>query len=334
MHTMTRFLALSLTFSPLSWATASQAEDPTGLNAARAEFLHQYADNAENREQLSTILESAQKNQSVIDAITRPWEAKPWHQYFPIFLTDERLNAGLQFWESHKETIDRAAEAYQVDPEIIVSIIGIETFYGKFKGKYKVLDSLYTLGFHYPPRADFFKKELANFIRLSHEEQLDIQNLKGSYAGAMGYGQFISSSYRHYAVDFNNDGRRDLFNDPVDAIGSVANYFHRHGWKKGEQVAAKLTLKASQPLSVKPWENKKPYLKVSDILTPELSLAQSIDIDIKQTGQLIELEQASTKEYWLGLNNFYVITRYNHSPLYAMAAYQFSQELKEAYAAY
>lgn len=332
MHTVTRFLALSLAFSPLTWASSPQAEDPTGLKAARAEFLHQYADNAKSREQLNKILESAQKNQSVIDAITRPWEAKPWYQYYPIFLTDKRLEAGIEFWKEHHNAINKAAETYQVDPEVIVAIIGIETFYGQFKGKYRVLDSLYTLGFHYPPRAHFFQKELANFIKLAAEEKLDLQTLKGSYAGAMGYGQFISSSYRHYAVDFDHDGRRDLFNNPVDAIGSVANYFHRHGWEKGAPVAAQLTLKANHKLTVKPWVNKKPSLKVSEILTPELSLTQSIDIDIKQTGQLIELEQESSKEYWLGLNNFYVITRYNHSPLYAMAAYQFSQELKEAYA--
>ncbi len=326
-----RLLPLLLTLSFTGMSSYGNAADDIALSPSELAFVKQYSNDKLSPNELTMRLKQAQKNQSVIDAITRPWEAKPWYQYYPIFLTDKRLQAGLAFWQKYQTTIERAAKRYQVNPEIIVAIIGIETFYGEYKGKYKVLDSLYTLGFHYPPRGRFFRKELANLLQLAKEEQLSLESLQGSYAGAMGYGQFIPSSYRHYAVDFDNDGKRDLINNPVDAIGSVANYFHRHGWQEGEAVAIRLNVTGNQAPKVQTWNGAKPQLKVAEILSPELSLMKSQDIDINQKGLLIDLKQANGKEYWLGLHNFYVITRYNHSPLYAMAAYQFSQQLKTAY---
>lgn len=150
----------------------------------------------------------------------------------------------------------------------------------------------------------------------------------------MGFGQFIPSSYRHYSVDFDNNGSRDLLNSPVDAIGSVANYFHQHGWQKNQPVALKLTLTKALPDTVQIWSGKKMNYTIADILSPSVALAKSIDIDVSQPALVIKLEQTDKDEYWLGLNNFYVITRYNRSPLYAMAVYQFSQELEQAYAAH
>ncbi|MCG9697422.1 lytic murein transglycosylase B [Shewanella sp. Isolate11] len=323
-------------------ATCSQAQNITptqdavipqegDISALKQAFVESQLSAGFNQQQIDAFLNQAHYNQKVIDAITTPWEAKPWHLYQPIFLTEKRLAKGLEFWNAHSETITKAAKTFQVDPQIIVAIIGIETFYGGYMGNYPVIDALYTLGFHYTPRADFFRKELANLQLLANEEQLDINQLKGSYAGAMGYGQFIPSSYRHFAVDFDGDGKRDLVNNPVDAIGSVANYFHQHDWKQAEPVAIPLT--AHQlPEGLNVWKSGKPEYKVADILSPEVSLAENIDLDISQEGLIVELVQAEQTDYWLGLHNFYVITRYNRSPLYAMAVYQFSQQLKDAYA--
>ncbi|MCU7995680.1 lytic murein transglycosylase B [Shewanella glacialipiscicola] len=298
----------------------------------KEEFVQAQIKQGFTRTEVLTFLNKAKYNQGVIDAMTRPWEAKPWHVYYPIFLTEKRLDAGLAFWKKHEKTIAKAAAKYQVDPQIIVAIIGIETFYGQYMGNYPVIDALYTLGFHYPPRDTFFRKEFGELMALVKEEHLDINNLKGSYAGAMGYGQFIPSSYRHYAVDFDNSGNRNLLQSPEDAIGSVANYFHQHGWQANAPVALPLVNNSKTAPKAKVWAGEKLNYKVANILTPTLALADSRDIDISQKALLIELEQADHSDYWLGLNNFYVITRYNRSPLYSMAVYQFSQQLKEKHA--
>jgi membrane-bound lytic murein transglycosylase B len=310
----------------------NQAQANKTPEVLKAEFIQTQQQKGFDEAQVRAYLEKARLNQAVLDAISRPWEAKPWHQYYPIFLTQKRLAAGVEFWHKHRRSIEKAAAQYSVDPQIIVAIIGIETFYGQFAGTYPVLDALYTLGFYYPPRADFFRDQLSQLQQLVAEEGLDLASLKGSYAGAMGFGQFIPSSYRHFAVDFDKDGKRDLLGNADDAIGSVANYFHQHGWQKGAEVALPLVKRNSGTVSVAPWAGEAMKLKVADILSPTLALAQNQDLDISQPGLLLKLEQPEHDEYWLGLNNFYVITRYNRSPLYAMAVYQFSEKLKHAYA--
>ena len=275
---------------------------------------------------LST-LKKAEKNQAILEAIARPWEAKPWFEYYPIFLTEKRLAKGLEFYREYKDTLERAAKETGVPAEIIVAIIGVETYYGTYKGKYGVLDALYTLGFYYPPRAKFFLSELEQFFLLAREENFQHDVLKGSYAGAMGWGQFISSSYRHYAIDFDNDGTRDLLNNPVDAIGSVANYFKLHGWKPQQPVIyPALSVSQSTRATV---DKSLKYTQTWADLSDSVTLNPLVKVDKMDKVKLFSFQQPQDSEYWLGLHNFYVITRYNHSPLYAMAVYQFSQQLKQ-----
>lgn len=303
-------------------AFAQQADDdPQQLIDT---FVKQHAEQHDvSVAQVKQWLGQAERNQQVLDAIQRPWEAKPWFQYYPIFLTDKRLTAGLRFWQTHADTLARAEQQFGVPAEIIVAIIGIETFYGEYLGKYSVLDSLYTLAFYYPPRARFFRSELSEYLQLAAAEQWPVKQQKGSYAGAMGLGQFISSSYRHYAVDFDDDGQRNIISNPVDAIGSVANYFSEHRWQAG------------QPIAHKP-EQQQAWQKVAtDGMKPDTTVGK-----LRQEGYQIDslyrddmpvkvlaLETENGHEYWLGFDNFYAITRYNHSPLYAMVAYQLSQQL-------
>ncbi|MCF2946777.1 lytic murein transglycosylase B [Paraglaciecola aquimarina] len=280
------------------------------------------------RNYIEATLAKSSKNTKILESIAKPWEAKPWHQYYPIFLTEKRLAKGLAFWQEHQHSLQRAEQQTGVPAQIIVAIIGIETFYGSYMGKYSVLDALTTLGFYYPPRATFFRSELAQLFLLAQEEKFDITQLKGSYAGAMGWGQFISSSYRHYAVDFDGDGIRDLLNNPVDAIGSVANYFKKHGWKKNQDIAFKAEVSGS---------NYTDYLSKSlkfkhtwQQLESNGVMLNGTQLNAKQKVKLLKFKQPTKNEYWVGLPNFYTITRYNHSPLYAMAVFQFSEQLKLA----
>lgn len=312
----------------------------SSINAAPTEAdLNKFVEETSKEKQIPAAyireqLAIAEKNPTVISRIQTPWEAKPWHQYYPIFLKEERISAGVNFWKAHEETLKRAEKTYGVAPEMIVAILGVETLFGKHKGKYSVLDSLYSLGFHYPvrkgyrDRGPFFKSELAHFMKLAYQEEFDSKATKGSYAGAMGWGQFIPSSYLHYAVDFDADGKRDLFNNPVDAIGSVANYFAEHKWKSGEPVAYQVKL-AKDDATKFVSRNPKPKHQIHKLVASGVSITE--DLNFEQKAALLAMEQPDHKDYWLGLHNFYVITRYNHSPLYGLAAFLLSQEIKTRY---
>lgn len=313
--------------SSLIVASGITAANPAKLQQEFVDLMvakHQF-----ERTEVQNILAKASKNHDILKAIAKPWEAKPWHQYYPIFLTEKRLNKGLEFWNKHQHALERAERETGVPAQVIVAIIGVESFYGTYTGKYSVLDALVTLGFHYPRRATFFRSELAELFILAKEEQLDISQLKGSYAGAMGWGQFIPSSYRHYAVDFDHDGSRDLFSNPVDAIGSVANYFKKNGWQANSAVAypAKVIGNSYKKLLTKSrkFSHSWAELKAAGISVDEVELTDDKSV------KLLEFEQPKRNEYWVALKNFYVITRYNHSPLYAMAVFQFSQQLKNAF---
>ncbi|GHA26268.1 lytic murein transglycosylase B [Oceanisphaera arctica] len=278
--------------------------------------------------ELSDAMAQATYQQSIIDAMTRPAEAKPWHQYRPIFLTEKRLQQGVEFWQQHAELLARAEQELQVPAQIITAIIGVETFYGTHMGSHKVLDALYTLGFSYPPRGEFFRSEFANYLQLAKEQGWALDEQKGSYAGAMGMGQFISSSYRHYAVDFDGDGERNLF-QPVDAIGSVANYFHEHKWQLGDDVAYPALVTDTEAADAL----LSPALELSHNWAELVAAGVVVDqeLDAGTPVKLIRLDGVDGPEYWVVRHNFYVITRYNRSPLYAMAVYQLSEQLKQAY---
>jgi len=310
-------------FVLLSWNAAASYIDKKEVKT----FIDQLVQEEKfERAYVTGLFEKAEYKQSIIDAITRPAEGKPWHQYRPIFVTKTRAEQGKAFLAKYRETLLRAEKEFGVPPEVVVAIIGVETRYGRHAGNYRVIDALSTLAFDYPKRGKFFRKELVQFLKLTREESMDPLALKGSYAGAMGYGQFIPSSFRSYAIDFDGDGKKDIWNNPVDAIGSVANYFKRHGWKRGEQVVLPARVKGN---AYKPLLNKG--------LKPTHTIHQLSELGfMADAGQLVggmstamALKGDEGMEHWLGLHNFYVITRYNHSKLYAMAVYQLSQKIVE-----
>jgi len=282
-----------------------------------------------NREELVELFSQAERREDILELMRKPAEkTKPWYEYRKIFLTQSRIEGGAAFWQNNAAILDRAAASLGVDPKIVVAIIGVETRYGEITGRHRVLDALSTLAFDYPPRADFFRGELEQYLILSREEAIDPLSTKGSYAGAMGYGQFIPSSYRAYSVDFDNDGRRDLWNSPDDIIGSVANYFHRHGWIPGGPVAVPATVSGNKHQQILEL-GYRPSMLLDAMRHNGITPARPMPDDLP--GALLLFEMKDGPEYWIGFNNFYVITRYNHSPLYAMAVYQLSEEIREAY---
>ena len=277
-----------------------------------------------DQNRLAGLFADATLQQSVIDRISKPAErVLKWHEYRKIFLTERRIREGREFMRQHQATLARATSSYGVPADLITAIIGVETFYGRLTGKDYALPALATLAFAYPPRASFFRKELTEFLLLSDEEGLDAATLKGSYAAAMGMPQFISSSYRAYAVDFDGDGKRDLWTSVEDVIGSVANYLARHGWREGEAIAERVypETAAWQALVTK---GLKPGLDKNQLVTA------GIPPRLSSTGKysLYTLEQSRVTEAWVGHHNFYVITRYNHSRLYAMAVMQLADSIK------
>jgi membrane-bound lytic murein transglycosylase B len=273
---------------------------------------------------LKELFAATPRSEKALDLIQRPAEKRlEWSDYRPIFLTEKRIDAGISFWEEHQETLERAQLRYGVPAEMIVAILGVETFYGRISGGFPAMSALSTLAFEYPRRESFFRSELEQFLLLVRENQLDYRELEGSYAGAFGLPQFISSSYRQYAVDFDNDGERDLWGSVPDAIGSVANYFYRHGWKNGQAVTepVKITDKARELVT----DGPKPVYSIDEL--------KKAGIYPKRKGNnkytLLKLQGSEGAEYWIAHQNFYVITRYNHSNMYAMAVYQLSQEIRD-----
>lgn len=276
------------------------------------------------------LLQGAQFRQSIVDAISRPAEGKAWHEYRPIFLTDKRINQGIEFWQENYQLIASAAKKYAVDEEIIVAIIGVETFYGRITGGYRTIDALVTLGFYYPAnlssyRAPFFSAELMHYLQLAGEEGLPAAEITGSYAGAMGMGQFMPSSYREYAVDFDGDGSRDLWRSTADVVGSVANYLHRHGWQPGQPVTRRAWAAKDAAFDAISSRNFTPTLSVAEWQEKGFISSNKLAPDLPAA--VLKLVEKDRNTYWLTFRNFYVITRYNRSPRYAMAVFELSQEI-------
>ena len=283
--------------------------------------------------EVRSLLLEAEYKQSIVDAISRPAEGKPWHQYRPIFLTSKRINEGVDFWQENRELIAGASKEFGVDEAIIVAIIGVETFYGRITGNYRTIDALVTLGFYYPQnlssdRSPFFSSELMHYIQLASEEDLPAVEITGSYAGAMGMGQFMPSSYREYAVDFDQDGSRDLWRSTADVVGSVANYLHRHGWQAGQPVTRRARASNEAAFGEISTSNFKPTLSVAQWQEKGFNSSSELSPDLPAA--VLKLEEEDRNTYWLTFKNFYVITRYNRSPRYAMAVYELSQEIKKA----
>ncbi|HEY6984724.1 MAG TPA: lytic murein transglycosylase B [Rhodanobacteraceae bacterium] len=264
--------------------------------------------------------------QSILDAMAKPAEAKPWKEYEPIFLTDKRVDDGVAFYRANRELLERIGKEYGVPPEIVVAIIGIETNYGRITGKYRVVDALSTLAFHYPPRAAFFRGELKQLFLLGDRHlAYPIDELRGSYAGAMGWSQFMPTSIAQWAKDEDGDGRIDLWNSLPDITASVANYFAAHGWQAGQPVTVRAQ-PASDAHELHP-ETSEPVYPVQQMEAWGYAPLSHVEADLAST--LLVLEGDRGPEYWLTFTNFYVITRYNKSPLYSMAVWQLAQQIAD-----
>jgi membrane-bound lytic murein transglycosylase B len=278
-----------------------------------------------NRDDLVRILGQAEVKESILEQIKKPAEKTlTWAEYRPIFMTAERIQAGADFWRENRASLDSISSSTGVPSEIIVGIIGVETYYGRITGGHRVLDALATLAFYYPPRAKFFRHELEEFLLLVREEEMQATDPFGSYAGAMGRPQFMPSSYRAYAVDSTGDGKRDIWNNWTDVAGSVANYFVRHGWTPGEEVTTQATLSSrfSGPAPDNTLSARETVRSLS-----QSGVMFSTDLSSDSKGQLVTLEGANGIEHWIGFHNFFVITRYNHSVMYALAVHQLGQEI-------
>jgi membrane-bound lytic murein transglycosylase B len=279
--------------------------------------------------ELNEVFKDVEVKDKILQAISRPAEkSKPWYDYRKIFITDKRIAEGADFWKDNAQALERAEQKYGVPAEIILAILGVETFYGRITGGYRVIDALSTLAFRYPPRSKFFRSELKHFLILTREEQMSAFGPVGSYAGAMGLGQFMPSSYREYAVDFDGDGHRDIWTNPTDAIGSIANYLNRHGWVAGESIVHKTHVTGNVPTELLS-KGTKPAIALKDIEDSSVSIAH-LPKGVDKVA-LISLTQPEGEEYWLTRQNFYSITRYNHSSMYAMAVTQLAEAIKAQY---
>ncbi len=280
-----------------------------------------------DREELRDVLGAAEVKQSILDAIARPAEkTKSWAEYREHFLTRERINAGAAFWVENEDTLESISSDTGVPVEILVGIIGVETYYGRITGSFRVLDALATLAFSYPPRSKFFRRELEEYLLLVREEGMHATDATGSYAGAMGRPQFMPSSYRAYAVDSTGDGKRDIWGDWTDVAGSIANYFLKHGWRPGEDVTAQASLGGAwQGPTPEPENTLKASATIASLSRQGVMFVTALPGDSKS--ELLTFEGDDGAEHWVGFHNFFVITRYNRSVMYALAVHQLGQEI-------
>ena len=325
--------ALFLAVSPVPAATLPGIPEFIDEMVAKHKF---------KRAELEKVFEVAQEVPSVIDAISKPPSSKPWLEYRANFVNPQRIKMGLEFWHKYRNTLRRAEIKYGVPQDIIVAVIGVETIYGQDAGNFRTLDALTTLAFEYPQRAEFFRGELENFLLLAREQQFDLLSIRGSYAGALGIPQFMPSSYRVYAVDFNGNRRINLLGEERDAIGSVANFLKVFGWNSGASRTSdegkspqKAAANETPPVAVRAQVSEQ--VCAGDITTPRTLAAWSAagivpseNLSGMLAARLVDFTVGDGKEFWLVFNNFDVITRYNNSDYYAMTVFQLAEALKEA----
>ncbi|MBE0505615.1 MAG: lytic murein transglycosylase B [Marinospirillum sp.] len=321
-----RFMGLMLLSLFASTFAVASLYDPAKRQDV-ADFIEEMVrDQGLERDQLQKLFSDTQKRQDILDLIARPAErVLEWHEYRDIFVTTQRINAGKKFMEQYADALQRAEQEYGVSPEIITSIIGVETFYGRNKGRHRVIDALATLTFDYPPRAPFFRRQLIEFLNLSNRYGLNPRVPMGSYAGAMGYPQFIPTSYRDFAVDFDGDGFADIWTNPVDAIGSVASYFKAHGWQFGQPVVMTAQLKNTSELP-ELRINRFNLQSLADLQAAGIVPEKKLPLETKVLPMAFALKDGEL--HLLGLQNFYVITRYNHSRMYALAVTELAEALR------
>lgn len=274
---------------------------------------------------VAAVFAGIESKQSILDAMSRPAEkVKPWFEYRNIFLTPRRISGGVDFFREHEAALRRITATTGVPGEVIVAILGVETFYGTRTGSYRAVDALATLGFDFPERSTFFRKELRELFLLAREEQLEVGALLGSYAGALGPPQFIPSSYRNFAVDGDRDGRRNLLNDWDDILASIANYFVRHDWQAGQPIATRAELARDAARPTGPTE-----LALKDTVASLARQGVQFTTDLPATAPalLVTLQGEDGDEYWVGFQNYFAITRYNRSTMYALAVFQLSEAI-------
>ncbi len=318
--------SIVLTLNLSLMACSGNIKDTDQVNAFINKMVtsHQF-----DKFELNELFEAVEINQDILKKISTPAEGLPWYKYRKIFLTDARIKGGIKFWRENAVALAVVERETGVPPEIIVAIIGVETFYGQKTGNFKVLEALSTLAFAYPARSQFFLGELESFLLLCREEHLNPLGPIGSYAGAMGAPQFMPSSFRNYAVDFDRDGQRDIWHNNSDVIASVANYFIKHQWQVGQAIAIPVSATGESYKYVLS-KDLKPDLRIDQLESLNLKISRTLPFNTKVKLLAYEQEvlgQKTSEELWVGLDNFYVITRYNHSPLYAMAVYQLSQSI-------
>ncbi|MBA4710103.1 lytic murein transglycosylase B [Aquitalea aquatica] len=290
----------------------------------------QVASGVFNRPELEAVFANVEIKPNIIAILDKPSTSRPWYQFRSSFYNERLLKSGVAFWQQHAAALQRAEQVYGVPPEMVVAILGIETNYGRNTGSFRLADALSTIAFNYPRRAEYFRGELTEFLKLAKEEGIDPLSLKGSYAGAMGLPQFMPSSFRKWAVDFDGSGHRDIWNNVDDAIGSVAHYFQLQGWRHGDDIIIPAAVQPGVDVSGLVADKFNLHLTVGELkargVLPQAQVADHVQ------AVLVPLETApGVTEYWLGLNNFYVITRYNKSTLYAKVAQELAAELRLRY---
>ena len=278
-----------------------------------------------DRTQLLEWFEQAQIKEKIINAMNRPAERLSWHRYRGLFVTEGSVGNGVKFAKRYRALLDRAEARFGIPIEVIVAIIGIETRYGKVTGNLRVLDSLATLALEYPRRSKFFSSELEHYMVLVRDNKLDPLVVKGSYAGAMGISQFMPSSYRRYAIDFDGDDRVDLLNSVADAIGSVANYLAEHRWRKGEPIALRISVEQSVQLESFVTRGLKPNTPLATLV--QAGVKPGPGVDLNGNVGVMRFDQKNKVEYRLGYHNFFVITRYNRSQNYAMSVFELAEQI-------